>query len=444
MSTSPSNRSAAAAGPQQGRGIHLGYLDGVRGLAALYVLLEHVQLTGLYLIGADRVAPGTGTPLQHFARFLNAAGLGFGHLAVNVFIVLSGFCLMLPVAQSSHGRLRGGVGGYVKRRALRILPPYYAALFVSMVVLLVIFEGNLPALGQWVSHLLLIHNATPEWLYGINAPMWSIAVEWQIYFVFALVLLPVWRRLGGAATVAVGLALGLAPLYLLPAGRNLEWSSPWYIGLFAFGMVASAISVRSGGAGRWARVWWGPAAVLFCVATVAVFFLQRASWFQQHWAHWLRMEHRGGSWLLDVMVGLAVSCALLSLSRTVFAGGERRGVNGRLLAVLESRPVGVLGAFSYSLYLIHSPLLAGLKTAVDALQLSPFAGYATVWVVGVPLGLAGGYLFYLAVERHCLGAKVNASGAAATLAEESPRGTTGETATARPLAAVLATAPGTN
>ncbi len=58
--------------------------------------------------------------------------LSWGQVAVDVFIVLSGYCLMLPVARAG-GALRGGPVGYMKRRARRILPPMLASLGVAMV-----------------------------------------------------------------------------------------------------------------------------------------------------------------------------------------------------------------------------------------------------------------------------------------------------------------------
>ena len=224
--------------------LHVNYLDGIRGLAALYVLLEHVQLTGLGLIGADKPSAAAASPLQHFARLLNSSVLGFGHAAVDIFIVLSGYCLMLPVVHSFDHDLRGGIGGFFKRRAIRILPPYYAALMIALLV--TISSGMFHQVSDWnlIAHLLLIHSLTPRWVFGISAPLWSVAVEWQIYFVFALLLLPVWRRTSNAIFLTFALVLGLLPIYLMPTHWNLECSCSWYIGLFALGMVAAGGSVR--------------------------------------------------------------------------------------------------------------------------------------------------------------------------------------------------------
>ena len=99
--------------------VKLLFLDGMRGLTALYVLLFHLYIPA-----------GLSSAVQHGLSWLR-----FGHYAVGVFIVLSGYSLMLPVARSQDGRIPGGVVDFFKRRARRILPPYYAAIVCSLGIL---------------------------------------------------------------------------------------------------------------------------------------------------------------------------------------------------------------------------------------------------------------------------------------------------------------------
>ena len=53
--------------------------------------------------------------------------------------------------------------------------------------------------GSLLSHLFLLHNLNASWIYDFNGTLWSIATEWQIYFVFALLLQ--FRSTGGSAWV---------------------------------------------------------------------------------------------------------------------------------------------------------------------------------------------------------------------------------------------------
>src|SRR5947208_7061384 len=94
-------------------------LDGVRGLAALYVVVNHIF---------ERAYPGY--PADH-APFW-AAGFIYGRFAVVVFIVLSGLSLGLVPAR--HGWRLDGVARFARRRAWRILPAYWAALVLSLAV----------------------------------------------------------------------------------------------------------------------------------------------------------------------------------------------------------------------------------------------------------------------------------------------------------------------
>jgi len=87
-------------------------LDGVRGLAALFVVVNHVFL---------RAFPGYPVDRAPFW----AAWFIYGRFAVVVFIVLSGFSLALSPAR--QGWRLDGVSRFARRRARRILPPYWAA-----------------------------------------------------------------------------------------------------------------------------------------------------------------------------------------------------------------------------------------------------------------------------------------------------------------------------
>src|SRR3954465_9339654 len=102
-------------GPRQ----RLTGLDGVRGLAALFVVVHHVFL---------RAFPGY--PVDH-APFW-AAWFIYGRFAVVVFLVLSGFSLALSPAR--HGWRLDGVSRFAHRRGLGILPAYWAALAFSLAV----------------------------------------------------------------------------------------------------------------------------------------------------------------------------------------------------------------------------------------------------------------------------------------------------------------------
>ncbi|CAA9585897.1 MAG: hypothetical protein AVDCRST_MAG86-3760 [uncultured Truepera sp.] len=364
----------------------LGFLEGIRGLCALYVALLHTLLFTGHGLAAETYSP--------VFRAL-AYVLSFGHYAVAVFIVLSGFCLTIPVALAPTRTLRGGFRDYIVRRARRILPPYYAALalFVTLIVLVPVLST--PAGTAWdsklpltwdalVSHLLLIHNIYPGWMFKIDGPMWTVATEWQIYFLFPLLLL-VWRRLNLAATVAFALSLSIVPQLLLPSQLSLRWLHPWYFGLFALGMAGAVVAFSP--SPFWERVRrlpWRPLAGFGTALVLATLVVGDT---------YLRLP----TYLNETLIGFGVGLILVHYTLT-----ERAGRASPRLNFLGCRPIVLLGTFSYSIYLVHSPLLGLFNLLTLHLTLSSDVRFLMMLFVALPVVLGCSYLFYRVVERRFL------------------------------------------
>jgi peptidoglycan/LPS O-acetylase OafA/YrhL len=161
------------AGPAAARW-HQASLDGLRAAAAGAVLLTHVGgLTG-YTV--------TGTPVSWV--------LSRGDVGVPIFFTLSGLLLYRPWAAAAlTGQQSVTLGTYLRRRALRILPAYWAVVIVALLWL------NAPDARHawpWVQYLLLIQNydAHPWWsgtgAIGL-AQAWSLVVEVSFYLVLPLI-----------------------------------------------------------------------------------------------------------------------------------------------------------------------------------------------------------------------------------------------------------------
>ena len=361
-------------------------MDGLRALASVYVVLFHAGLG---------FSPGQ---LPSWARQIQR-GLSFGHDAVAVFIVLSGYCLMLPVARA-EGRFVRGLPNYFARRAWRILPPYFATLFGTLLLLILlpvletptktIWDDTMPAfsLGSIASHLLLVHNLFPAWVHTINGPLWSVATEWQIYYFFPFFLLPVWRRFGLLASLVAGFGLGVSLIWLLPSVARA--ANSWYLGLFALGMCAAGINFASRPLERRLRehVPWGTVSlVLLGTVLVGVTILIKV-WFQV-------MP------LSDTLIGVTTASALLYLTRQALLPESTRPP--LVLRVLQSAPLVSLGRFSYSLYLTHLPVVALCYFGLRGLQLSPGAEMLTLLLLSPPLSLLFSYAFFWFFERRFVG-----------------------------------------
>ncbi len=237
-----------------------------------------------------------------------------------------------------------------RRRAFRILPPYWIALVLSCFVVLYTgqYTGIVIDARAVAVHGLLLNNmidsAKP------NGTFWSIAVEWQIYFVFPLLLL-LCRRFGASAMVlatcfcvVVGYLLGshhawiAARLQLEPGSLRLLVKllhlTPQFLALFALGVLAAhATSLRMP---ELRRVPWMAIGSVTAIVTMLLLWLAPTA------------ELEAGFFWVDLLTGAAVAALLAGLVQ------HPQGMGVRLLS---SKITRWLGQSSYSLYLIHAPIV---------------------------------------------------------------------------------------
>jgi peptidoglycan/LPS O-acetylase OafA/YrhL len=341
------------------------WLDGVRGAAATFVVLHHMWLV---------TWPG-------FPRDTGPWWLGwllYGHLAVAVFIVVSGFSLALAPMRSG-GELRGGVRRFLRRRAWRILPPYWAALVLSMVITVGAVRPDLGA-GA-IARSLAVHGVLLQDVIASQTPngaFWSIAVEWQIYFAFP-VLLWLGRRWGIEVAVALAVAAALLAHAAARLGgplEKLDGLTPQFFALFALGVLA--VKLGHGVNGRRLRRPLVAIALVAALAVVVAALVRGSAWVVDRYFY------------VDLLAGLAVACWLCLLVMGRLTVGRR---------VLASRAARRLGLFSYSTYLIHGPIVVVLSRHVTGrLDVPAPARFAALLVLGLPLVLVLSYGFHLVFE----------------------------------------------
>lgn len=168
-----------------------------------------------------------------------------GARGVDLFVVISGFCLAWPVVRG----VDRGPRSFYTRRAARIGPPYYVTLALCAVLAVVPTTARYvvaePAdAGDVLLHALLLQTLVPGEAGTINGSLWSIALEAQLYLVFPLVVL-IWRRFGLTPVLLGATALSLA------WGASGHVSDVWVLGdnrvifdrfvQFAGGMLAAKL-----------------------------------------------------------------------------------------------------------------------------------------------------------------------------------------------------------
>lgn len=278
--------------------------------------------------------------------------MALGAHGVDVFIVISGFVLFLPVVKA-----RGYLDSrqFYGRRAFRILPAYYLALLFAAI--LAMWSRTAPlVVGEraTVPELLLHVGGMQTWFPGslgsINGSLWSISLELHLYLIFPL-LVVVWKRWGLLPIFVVSVVLAV----LWDATREWGVSGPVGFGLggihalparllqFVIGMWC-AVKVVSGDLGR-PRTWLLAVLGTGLLATIA----STAQW------HVVAIHTAWGA-LGAALVMLACSHAL----------------DFPALNVTEK-----FGERSYSFYLLHQPVLLILAPAVALLP-----GWPTQLVVG--------------------------------------------------------------
>jgi peptidoglycan/LPS O-acetylase OafA/YrhL len=344
-------------------GIRIDALDGIRGLAALFVVLHHCWL-------------------MSFPGFPAATGpvwlgwLAYGHFAVVVFITLSGFSL--AVSPARNGWRLGGKARFAQRRAWRILPPYWAALVLSLIVAWTIVPqpgSEPPTLKSVVVYGLLLQDIVGSPV--PNGAFWSIAVEAQLYLVFPVLLL-LMRRLGTVATltavtvpvVTIGL---LAPR--VPAVDDLRRLTPQFAVLFALGLVAAGI-IAAGD--RLRRLPWHWLAATAILPVLLVIVVRGSAWTV------------GNFYWVDIAIGPAAALLLAAIAT---------GRPASLVRLPGTGPLRSLGRFSYSLYLIHSPIVVVVALKVVGPYVGPgLPAFAATAALAVTASLLVARLFAAVFE----------------------------------------------
>lgn len=348
---------------------HFAFLDGIRGWAAFAVFFYHMRI--------DR--PETDLVRARVPQWMLDAAVEGKH-GVAVFFVLSG--LVIAYSLRSHLDMAPksvqpefDAANFALRRIVRLTPPYHAAIIVTLLFALgAAYEGGhdyLPGGVPFGALRLFTHLIYAQELFGFvnfNDVFWTLSIELQFYLAFAVLVFaqshlgrtrPASTTLPALYAVSAGLSL-LWPFGLLGSDRRAIWFMPlWYSFMLGVGVFA-----------RWRRqipAW--TLAVYMVLLTVAPL-----------------VAGRGGAF---AWVSVATSALL-------WVAVERERL-GRWLADRASQ---FLGRVSYSLYLIHTPVLGASFVVMARLLGEPTLAKQILGVlVTVIVTLVASELFYRAVER---------------------------------------------
>lgn len=321
-----------------------------------------------------------------------ASALDFLYGGIPLFFVLSGFCLYYPLTKPGAA---ANWGQFFGRRVHRLIPPYYITIAavillpfaiepLARLIGLVVTAPSLPNWQQIWMHVLLVHtlstNAT--YFYGVDSTFWTLPIEWQFYLTLPIAAWVVHRWRWRGAIAVVGITLGYRLLLYTTPLAGVHWPIdvqdlfPAYWSSFALGMLVAQRTRQAQGTGVRPR-----RELTDLLGAVCVFLL--LSYFMYGPARTWQYNPK------DILYGAFYS-VLLTLAVTPGS------ICGRLLSI---RPLVWLGTVSYSLYLIHYPIIFALTPSIAALHLGTVGTLLAIAGITVPAALIATALYFHIVER---------------------------------------------
>lgn len=359
------------------------FLDGLRGLAALYVMIGHARwllwegYSEGYLKHPELYGAFQKAVMYFFSLFK------YGHEAVLFFFVLSGFVIHLKHAR----QIKKGVytvfdfKTYLGRRAKRLYPPLLFALLLTFMLdsygrtmnygiytgftnYSVINESINSDLGlkTFLGNLLFLQRTFVP-VYGSNGPLWSLMYEWWFYMIYPLFLIINKRSIAGSFGVVTIVATLASLLPEIPMiSTVLQYFFSWCLGAFLADFHAKRYTIN---------------AILPVGLTLllpAMFILDSKVPFDV---------------LADTLWAIGFAALIYTLLRAF-----QNGKNFRILSKLKW-----LGDCSYTLYIIHFPIFVLFSGALMHFNRGLLPVSQWYIVLGVSLALVLAYLMHFIIEK---------------------------------------------
>lgn len=352
--------------------IRIDFLDGIRGISALYVVIFHS-----FLFNQHGIQFSNNFLLKSFEKIAS-----FGYISVAIFIVLSGYYLAIPVINNNL-YLKGGFLRYIRRRANRIIPPYYFALVLSLLIIGIFPILQTPYNTAWdskipisklsvLSHFLLIHNLYSGWIYKINGAHWSVATEWQIYFLFPIMLL-IWRKSKLIISLVFFAIISFALYKIVPIAH------PQYIYLFFIGVISAYYSIN-----RNYKIFYSKYVLIVLLFGIAILLFYTS----------IRPL---SEFILESTIG-----AIVAIVICIITLAKRQGHNLYIDKLLSKKFPMFLCKISYSLYLIHGVFLALANLLLLQFSIKYEFQLMIMWGLIIPIVICISFVFWWLCERHFL------------------------------------------
>ncbi|MHA7289662.1 acyltransferase family protein [Arthrobacter sp. MDT3-24] len=347
---------------------------------------------------SDEAAPKNGEnryihidALRAFAVMLVVvAHAGLGHFVpggsgVTIFFAVSGFIITFLLLRERGESGSFSVFRFYQRRAIKIAPPFLVVVLIPTMIYSLWISVDWPVV---MSQIFFAYNWVKyqghfEVLPGSEV-VWSLAIEEQFYIVFSIVWLLIAK--GRRAMLWLGVTAGFAILYsttvrfLLASSQSSEriyYGSDTRIDGIAWGVLAAVIYyswISSDRArGKFVPSFSHPSILILAIGIYILSLVIRDEWFRDTVRYTLQA---------------VATCAVILFGLVPGEGTVRRTFN----AIARLPFVNLIGAASYSIYLVHLSVVSVLRPYVETL---PFV--LSVFLL-TTVGVGVGILVYSLVE----------------------------------------------
>lgn len=358
------------------------FLDGLRGIAALYVMIGHARwllwegYSEGYLKHPERYGLINKLLMYFFSLFR------YGHEAVLFFFVLSGFVIHLKYAKnlSKSNDSNFKWSEYLYRRIKRIYPPFLFALILTLLLDSIgrrfqytIYSGATPynlindnlgrndwSIKSLLGNLFFLYKAYIP-IYGTNGPAWSLKYEWWFYMFYPLFLLAGRRNIVYPSLLMVILFIAsFFPDYWPEqlSGDIFSMMITWWLGVILAEVYTGRIKVSYSH---------------LSFLTLAILFKPVLS-------------------TQNVMSDLCMAFFFLGFISIFLLLSERN----MLIRFLEK--LKILGDFSFTLYITHFPILVFMSGWLMHRNGNWLPSHFIFIFIGIIITLAFAYIFHFITE----------------------------------------------
>ncbi len=322
-------------------------IDAFKAVASQIILLHHLSSYG----------PIAATMREAMPNLMGWL-FEYGRMAVQVFLVIAGFLAAKGLSANGQALNRSPLP-LIWKRYLRLIVPFLGAIALAIVCSAIadqwMEDEAIPArasFSQWLAHATLLHGVLG--VDSLSAGVWYVAIDFQLFALMALLL---WAGRAAWLAPALTLGMGVASLFWFNRDASFDNWAIYFFGSYALGAAAWWASDR-----RFLAAWTG-AILTIGVAALMLDFRMR------------------------IMIALVVALCLAFGRRT------------RLLETWpNARPLAFLGPVSYSVFLVHFPLLLLVNGLYALFELDSLTYAVSGWFAIWGVSIAVGTLFFHGLE----------------------------------------------